>query len=92
MEGLSASANHGDAEAVCYIVAIENAADALALIRSQASMPKEEVEDLGCVSSELLVALKLGSGQFVPARATKAASARASTQHLQSSDRHARHL
>jgi hypothetical protein len=59
--------NRGDVKAVCYIVAIENAVEALALIRSQASTPNDEIEDLGRVSRELLVALRLGCGQFMRA-------------------------
>jgi hypothetical protein len=59
--------NRGDVKAVSYIVAIGNAVEALALIRSQASTPNDEIEDLGRVSRELLVALRLGSGQFMRA-------------------------
>jgi hypothetical protein len=56
----------GDPRASSYIVAIAEAAKAIELIRRQASTPGDDVEDLGRVSDALLIALKLGTGQFMP--------------------------
>ena len=54
----------GDPHAVAYIVAISEPAEAIELVRPQATTSGEEVEDLGRVSDSLLAALHLGTGQF----------------------------
>ena len=57
----------GDPDAVAYVVALADAAGAVELIRAQASVPGDEIEDLGRVTDALLTALKLGTGQFMRA-------------------------
>jgi hypothetical protein len=56
----------GDPHATSYIVAIAEPAKAMELIQAQASVPGDDVEDLGRVSDSLLTVLKLGTGQFIP--------------------------
>jgi hypothetical protein len=53
-----------DPYAVAYIVAIADPAKAIELIRGQATVPGDEVEDLGRVSDALIESLHLGSGQY----------------------------
>lgn len=60
----------GDPHTATYIVALADPTEAKDLIRVQASGPGDDVEDLGRVSDALLVALRLGSGQFTPVSST----------------------
>lgn len=58
---------HGDPKAVAYIVAISEAARAIELIRSKVAQSGDKIEDLGRVSDALLLAMKIGPGNFVRA-------------------------
>jgi hypothetical protein len=55
-----------DPNAVSYLVAMADKAMALELITRQAAGPSDEVQDLGPVSEELIRALSLPAGQFMP--------------------------
>jgi hypothetical protein len=57
----------GAPNSIAYIVAIPEAAKAVALIRTEAADPEDKVEDLGRVSDDLLKALKLLPGEYVRA-------------------------
>lgn len=57
----------GDAKAVAYIVAISNPSRAVDLIRQKAADPADEIQDLGRVSANLLIALRLLPGEFIRA-------------------------
>ncbi len=57
----------GDPSRVAYIVALAEPTKAIELIRAQAATPGDEIEDLGRVSNALLLALSLGTGQFMRA-------------------------
>jgi len=52
---------------VAYIVALAEPDRALELIRSQVAAPDDQVEDLGRVTAALLIAIKLGTGQYMRA-------------------------
>ena len=57
----------GDPNAVAYIVAIPESAQAIELIRAKLGESGDHVEDLGRVSDALINAMKLESGDFVRA-------------------------
>jgi hypothetical protein len=59
--------HRSDAQAVSYIVAIADPVEAIALIRAQVAAAGDEIEDMGRVSDSILVAMKLGTGQFMRA-------------------------
>ena len=52
---------------VAYIVALADPDKAIELIRSHVAGPDDQVEDLGRVTDSLLMALKLGTGQYMSA-------------------------
>lgn len=56
-----------NAKSVAYIVAVEDPAEAIDLIKSRAAEPGDEVQDLGRVSDMLVKTLKLMPGEFVRA-------------------------
>jgi hypothetical protein len=62
---IKASAYRGDPHAFVYVVAVPNAADAIALVRAELDHPSFEFEDLGPVAEALLAALSLEAGQVV---------------------------
>jgi hypothetical protein len=57
----------GDGNAVAYIVALRNSAEAVKLILNRVAEPGDTVEDLGRVSDALLTAMKLLPGDFTRA-------------------------
>jgi hypothetical protein len=59
--------HRSDAQAVSYIVAIADPVEAIALIQGQVAAAGDEIEDMGRVSDSILVAMKLGTGQFMRA-------------------------
>jgi len=59
--------HRSDAQVVSYIVAIADPVEAIALIRAQVTAAGDEIEDMGRVSDNILVAMKLGTGQFMRA-------------------------
>jgi hypothetical protein len=61
----------GDRGAIAYIVAVHEAAEAIELVRQQASNPGDTIEDLGPVSEALLQSLKLTDSHFIRADATR---------------------
>jgi hypothetical protein len=63
----------GDPDALAYIVAIANPADAMDVIRTKIAEPGYMIEDLGRVSDALLRSLNLSSGEFVRADALRRA-------------------
>lgn len=58
----------GDPQVVGYLVALPDKAQALKIIRDRVAMPEDEIEDLGRVSENLLMAFSLASGTFCPVR------------------------
>ena len=59
------SAYRGDPHSFVYVVAVSNAAGAIALVRTELDHPSFEFEDLGPVAEALLSALSLEAGQVV---------------------------
>jgi hypothetical protein len=57
----------GDPKSIAYIVAHPDAPSAIELIKTKASAPGDEVQDLGRVSDELLNSLNLTPGNFARA-------------------------
>ena len=56
----------GDPEAVSYLVAVPDKAEALEIVKANAGRPGDEIEDLGRVSEALIKALSLAPGEFLP--------------------------
>lgn len=54
----------GDPQAVAYLVAVPDKAGAIDLISGTASQG-EDIEDLGRVSEQLLMAMSLAPGEFI---------------------------
>ena len=54
----------GDPKAAAYVVAVSDKATALSLIREKIGQPGDDIEDLGNVSEQLLMALSLAPGNF----------------------------
>jgi hypothetical protein len=54
-----------DAKGVAYIVAVAEAAEAMAIIRTREPGSDYEIEDLGRVSEQLLETLAIPSGEFL---------------------------
>jgi hypothetical protein len=59
--------HRGDSGTVAYIVALPDSAQAIELIRAKIAAPDDTVEDLGRVSDQLLIAMKLQPGDFTRA-------------------------
>jgi hypothetical protein len=59
------SAYRGDSKSTAYIVAIDDAAAAIELIKQNVADPGDDIDDLGRVSDGLLLTLKLPAGSFV---------------------------
>jgi hypothetical protein len=55
----------GDPKSVAYIVAIEDATEAIELIKNKAPTSGGDVDDLGHVSDALVRALHLIAGEFI---------------------------
>ncbi|HEY6619055.1 MAG TPA: hypothetical protein VIY68_05900 [Steroidobacteraceae bacterium] len=58
------SAYRGDSKSTSYIVAVDDAAEAIYLIKQSVAAPGDAIDDLGRVSDGLLQALKLPAGSF----------------------------
>jgi hypothetical protein len=58
------SAHRGDSKSTAYIVAIDDAAEAIDLIKQNVAAPGDAIDDLGRVSDGLLQALNLPAGSF----------------------------
>ena len=58
-------AYRGDSKSTAYIVAIDDAGEAIDLIKQNVTEPGDDFEDLGRVSDGLLQALSLPVGSFV---------------------------
>jgi hypothetical protein len=58
------SAYRGDSKSTAYIVAIDDAAKAIRLIKQNVAELGDDIEDLGRVSDGLLQALNLPAGSF----------------------------
>jgi hypothetical protein len=56
----------GDPQAVAYLVAVANKAEALELIKAKIGQLGEEIEDLGRVSEALITAMSLAPGDLIP--------------------------
>ena len=56
----------GDPEAVAYLVAVPDKAEAIDIVKAKAGKTGEEIEDLGRVSEALIKALSLAPGEFIP--------------------------
>jgi hypothetical protein len=54
----------GDPKAAAYVVAVSDKGTALSLIREKIGQPTDDIEDLGNVSEQLLMALSLAPGSF----------------------------
>ena len=54
-----------DTKGVAYIVAVAEAAEAIAIIRIREAASNSEIEDLGRVSEQLLATLAIPSGEFL---------------------------
>ena len=59
------SAYRGAARSTAYIVAIDDADEAIQLIKQSVTEPGDDIQDLGRVSDGLLQALSLPAGSFV---------------------------
>ena len=59
------SAYRGDSKSTAYIVAVDDAAEAVDLIKQNVTEPGDDIQDLGRVSDGLLQALSLPAGSFV---------------------------
>jgi hypothetical protein len=57
-------ANLSNSKSIAYIVAIDNAAEAIDLIKQNVADPGDAIDDLGRVSDGLLQALSLPAGSF----------------------------
>ena len=57
----------GDPHGVAYIVAVADAIEAMELVRSKVADTRDEIEDCGRVSDELLKALHLNPGDITRA-------------------------
>jgi hypothetical protein len=58
------SAFRGDSKSTAYIVAVDDAAKAIELIKQNVAEPGDDIDDLGRVSDGLLQALSLPAGSF----------------------------
>ena len=58
------SAYRGDLRSTAYIVAIDDAAEAIDLIKQKVAEPGDDIEDLGLVTDGLLQTLNLPAGSF----------------------------
>lgn len=58
--------SRGHPEAVAYLVAVPDKAEALEIVRARAGQPGDEIEDLGRVSEALIKAMSLAPGEFIP--------------------------
>ena len=56
--------HHGKPQAIAYLVAVPDKAQALKIIRDRVAMPEDEIEDLGRVSENLLVVFSLAPSAF----------------------------
>jgi hypothetical protein len=56
----------GDPRAVSYLVAVPDKARAIELVIRQAASLGDDIEDLGRVSEDLMAAMRLPPGQFLP--------------------------
>jgi hypothetical protein len=54
-----------DAKGIAYIVAVAEAAEAIAIIRTRVAGSTYEIEDLGRVSEQLLATLAIPPGEFL---------------------------
>jgi|ERR1700734_893796 len=54
-----------DTKGVAYIVAVAEAAEAIAIIRTREAASDSQIEDLGRVSEQLLATLAIPSGEFL---------------------------
>jgi hypothetical protein len=59
--------HRGDPHAVVYVVAESDAEKATEIVRNGEAKAGHEIEDLGRVSAELLVALNLKDGEYTRA-------------------------
>jgi hypothetical protein len=59
------SAYRGDSKSTAYIVAVDDADEAIELIKQNATEPGDEIQDMGRVSDGLLQTLSLPAGSFV---------------------------
>ena len=58
------SAYRGDLKSTAYIVAVDDAAEAVDLIKQNVAEPGDDIEDLGLVTDGLLQTLNLPAGSF----------------------------
>jgi beta-galactosidase beta subunit len=58
------SAYRGDSKSTAYIVAVDEAAEAIDLIKQKVAEPGDDIEDLGLVTDGLLQTLNLPAGSF----------------------------
>jgi hypothetical protein len=58
------SAYRGDSKSTAYIVAVDDAAEAVDLIKQNVAEPGDDIEDLGLVTDGLLQTLNLPAGSF----------------------------
>jgi hypothetical protein len=59
------SAYRGDTKSTAYIVAVDDATEAIDLIKKNVTEPGDDIQDMGRVSDGLLQALSLPAGSFV---------------------------
>jgi beta-galactosidase beta subunit len=77
------SAYCGDSKSTAYIVAVDEAAEAIDLIKQKVAEPGDDIEDLGLVTDGLLQTLNLPAGSFAILD-----QGRASAPRLAASDNH----
>ena len=77
------SAYRGNSKSTAYIVAVDEAAEAIDLIKQKVAEPGDDIEDLGLVTDGLLQTLNLPAGSFAILD-----QGRASAPRLAASDNH----
>jgi beta-galactosidase beta subunit len=77
------SAYRGDSKSTAYIVAVDEAAEAIDLIKQKVAEPGDDIEDLGLVTDGVLQTLNLPAGSFAILD-----QGRASAPRLAASDNH----